>query len=135
MNIMDPVFNGMGRSELYRAQVFPELFPHEPPMMLNNWSKDDLEMYCGGEFAKGSVELEWVKHYLYVPIRHHIRSRVTDNDINWGPTGELVYDRTYSRVKPDGTRETWPETVGRVVDGNLGLWWTADITCRMNGKT
>lgn len=42
-------------------------------------------------------------------------------DIPWGPTGELVYNRTYSRVKPDGTRETWPETVERVVDGNLAL--------------
>jgi adenosylcobalamin-dependent ribonucleoside-triphosphate reductase len=41
--------------------------------------------------------------------------------INWGPTGEAVYDRTYSRVKSDGSRETWPETVGRVVRGNVGL--------------
>lgn len=43
------------------------------------------------------------------------------SNIPWGPTGELVYNRTYSRVKPDGTRETWPETVERVVDGNLAL--------------
>ncbi len=43
------------------------------------------------------------------------------SDINWGPTGQLVYERTYSRVKPDGTKETWPETVERVVDGNLAL--------------
>ncbi|OHT67806.1 ribonucleoside-triphosphate reductase, adenosylcobalamin-dependent [Mycobacteroides chelonae] len=43
------------------------------------------------------------------------------DEINWGPTGELVYNRTYSRTKPDGTRETWPETVQRVVDGNLAL--------------
>jgi ribonucleoside-triphosphate reductase len=42
-------------------------------------------------------------------------------EVNWGPTGELVYNRTYSRVKPDGTKETWPETVERVVDGNLDL--------------
>jgi len=42
-------------------------------------------------------------------------------EVNWGPTGQLVYERTYSRTKPDGTRETWPETVERVVDGNLGL--------------
>lgn len=42
-------------------------------------------------------------------------------EIKWGPTGELVYDRTYSRTKPDGTKETWPETVERVVDGNLAL--------------
>lgn len=36
-------------------------------------------------------------------------------------TGELVYQRTYARTKPDGTKETWPETVERVVDGNLAL--------------
>src|SRR5690606_5746961 len=45
--------------------------------------------------------------------------RVTE--IKWGPTGKVVYERTYSRTKPDGSRETWPETVERVVDGNLGL--------------
>lgn len=44
-----------------------------------------------------------------------------NTEIPWGPTGELVYERTYSRPKPDGTRETWPETVRRVVDGNLAL--------------
>ncbi|AMS01040.1 ribonucleotide reductase [Mycobacterium phage ArcherNM] len=42
-------------------------------------------------------------------------------EIPWGPTGELVYNRTYARIKPDGSKETWPETVERVVDGNLGL--------------
>jgi len=41
--------------------------------------------------------------------------------INWGPIGKDVYERTYSRIKADGTNETWPETVERVVDGNLGL--------------
>ncbi|AGS82734.1 ribonucleotide reductase [Mycobacterium phage AnnaL29] len=46
---------------------------------------------------------------------------MTDVEIPWGPTGELVYKRTYARTKPDGTKETWPETVERVVDGNLGL--------------
>ncbi|MEU7570362.1 ribonucleoside-triphosphate reductase, adenosylcobalamin-dependent [Micromonospora sp. NPDC049240] len=42
-------------------------------------------------------------------------------EIPWGPTGEVVYDRTYSRTKPDGTKETWPETVERVCRGNLEL--------------
>lgn len=41
--------------------------------------------------------------------------------IPWGPTGQLVYERTYSRLKPNGDQETWPETVRRVVDGNLAL--------------
>ncbi|QGJ94817.1 ribonucleotide reductase [Mycobacterium phage Blinn1] len=43
------------------------------------------------------------------------------DEIPWGPTGELVYNRTYARTKPDGTKETWPETVERVVAGNLAL--------------
>lgn len=51
LNIMDSQFNGMGRSELYRAQVFPELFPHEPRMLLGNWPIEDLEMFCGGQWA------------------------------------------------------------------------------------
>ncbi|SIC88518.1 ribonucleoside-triphosphate reductase, adenosylcobalamin-dependent [Mycobacteroides abscessus] len=43
------------------------------------------------------------------------------DEINWGPTGRLVYERTYARTKPDGSREAWPETVARVVSGNLAL--------------
>ncbi|AXH48822.1 ribonucleotide reductase [Mycobacterium phage Steamy] len=46
---------------------------------------------------------------------------MADREIPWGPTGELVYNRTYARTKPDGSKETWPETVERVVDGNLAL--------------
>lgn len=40
---------------------------------------------------------------------------------NWGPTGETIYNRTYSRPKADGKQETWFETVDRVVKGNIGL--------------
>lgn len=36
-------------------------------------------------------------------------------------SGKLVYDRTYSRTKPDGTRETWFDTVRRVAKGNLAF--------------
>lgn len=39
----------------------------------------------------------------------------------WGPSGKDVYERTYSRVKSDGTHEEWRDTVERVVDGNLSL--------------
>ncbi|AHJ86415.1 ribonucleotide reductase [Mycobacterium phage 40AC] len=43
------------------------------------------------------------------------------DEIPWGPAGKLVFDRTYSRTKPDGSKESWPETVERVVAGNLAL--------------
>lgn len=41
--------------------------------------------------------------------------------VPFGPTGKVVYDRTYSRTKPDGSRETWPKTCARVAKGNLAL--------------
>jgi ribonucleoside-triphosphate reductase len=37
------------------------------------------------------------------------------------PLGQLVYDRTYSRIMENGKKETWPDTVARVVDGNLNF--------------
>lgn len=44
--------------------------------------------------------------------------------VDWfsgAPLGQLVYDRTYSRVKEDGNKETWPDTVRRVVEGNTSF--------------
>jgi ribonucleotide reductase alpha subunit len=32
----------------------------------------------------------------------------------WGPMGKVVYERTYSRIKRDGEKESWAETVDRV---------------------
>ncbi|MFE5092062.1 ribonucleoside-triphosphate reductase, adenosylcobalamin-dependent [Streptomyces sp. NPDC056638] len=36
-------------------------------------------------------------------------------------TARTVYERTYSRVLPNGEHETWDQTVKRVVEGNLSL--------------
>lgn len=44
-----------------------------------------------------------------------------DTTINWGPIGEDVYRRTYSRMREDGTYETWPDTVSRVVAGSTSV--------------
>ncbi|KAJ0397219.1 hypothetical protein P43SY_005237 [Pythium insidiosum] len=43
--------------------------------------------------------------------------------------GELVYMRTYSRIKPDGTKERWHETVERVVNGTFTMQkhWLAQL--------
>jgi len=35
--------------------------------------------------------------------------------------GELVYRRTYSRIRPDGRNENWHETVERVVNGTYSM--------------
>lgn len=60
-------------------------------------------------------------------ITTSVRAKKTVNEVfgakevQWGPIGKEVYLRTYSRLKPDGTQETWQDTVLRVVDGNLAL--------------
>ena len=47
-NLLDATFNGMGASEMYRAQLFPDLFPHQKEMLVHNWPKQDIEMYVIG---------------------------------------------------------------------------------------
>lgn len=47
LNVMDPLFNGMARIEMYRAQLVPELYPNQRQFQLGNWSAEELEMYCG----------------------------------------------------------------------------------------
>jgi ribonucleoside-triphosphate reductase len=46
-----------------------------------------------------------------------------DKVVNFGfnGLGELVYRRTYSRIKDDGTNEQWWETVRRVVEGTFNM--------------
>ena len=68
----------------------------------------------------------------------HVVARVKGNPDPFGfnGLGAFVYKRTYSRIKPDGNHETWPETVERVVNGTynmqknhverLGLGWNEE---------
>ena len=39
---------------------------------------------------------------------------------SWGPLGQQVFNRTYSRPTAEGS-ESWHQTVSRVVEGNLDL--------------
>lgn len=52
VSIFDAVLNGGGRMEMYRYWLVPDLFPHEKPALVENWSEEDREMYCGGEFVR-----------------------------------------------------------------------------------
>lgn len=58
---------------------------------------------------------------INAPRRVVVHPAGEDDGVRWGPLGREVYLRTYSRQKPDGTPETWRDTVERVVDGNLAL--------------
>lgn len=50
------------------------------------------------------------------------------SNVPFGPTGELVYNRTYSRTLADGSKEQWGDTVRRVAAGNLALVHGTDQT-------
>lgn len=54
----------------------------------------------------------------------------------FGGLGELVYLRTYSRVKDDGTNEVWWETIRRVVEGtyNLQKRWIDGLSLGWNAN-
>jgi ribonucleoside-triphosphate reductase (thioredoxin) len=45
----------------------------------------------------------------------------TKPNFGFNGLGEVVYRRTYSRLKPDGENEQWFETVERVVNGTFTM--------------
>lgn len=49
------------------------------------------------------------------------RFRNKDPKFGFNGLGEVVYMRTYSRLKPDGSNERWFETVERVVNGTYRM--------------
>ena len=49
------------------------------------------------------------------------RYRSLDPSFGFAPLGEITYLRTYSRVKPDGSKERWIDTVERVVNGTYNM--------------
>lgn len=63
----------------------------------------------------------------YVTERFQLPESVIENLYSRTPQfgfdglGEIVYLRTYSRLKADGTQEIWPDTVIRVVEGNMSI--------------
>ncbi|ASR77154.1 hypothetical protein KIV66_gp46 [Mycobacterium phage MyraDee] len=60
-SIFDGAFNGQPCSEMYRAQVVPELFPDQPRMRVENWPAEDRAYLVGGEEAKAFYRNEILK--------------------------------------------------------------------------
>ena len=60
--------------------------------------------------------------YAFKLDQDFIDSYKTKNpNFGFNGLGELVYLRTYSRLKPDSTNEKWYETVKRVVEGTYNI--------------
>jgi ribonucleotide reductase alpha subunit len=67
-------------------------------------------------------------------IENRIPENLQNYRVKWGPIGEPVYKRSYSRIKENGENETYPETVIRAVDGNLSLVDSSFIEPDERGK-
>lgn len=59
------------------------------------------------------------RFYLSADTVADIRSR--HQDFGFSGFGAVVYYRTYSRLKEDGSQEHWADTVIRVIEGVIGL--------------
>jgi ribonucleoside-triphosphate reductase len=68
-------------------------------------------------------------------LPHSVAEAHRSTHIPWGYSGlgEMVYARTYARVLDDGRKETWPETILRVINGAqaIGSGLTADEAERL----
>lgn len=49
-------FSNAPRAKMYQSWVFPGLHPDEPQPVISNWSDEDRELFCGGNFTISSKE-------------------------------------------------------------------------------
>lgn len=56
----------------YTAQVMPELYRNQPQPRLENWSEEDLEMYCGiyTDERRETVQAEQLLYDIFVAGRY-----------------------------------------------------------------
>lgn len=61
--------------------------------------------------------------YLSFKLDDNFIEQYADRDVAWGDEvfSQLVYLRTYSRKKEDGTKERWHETCRRVIEGTFSI--------------
>lgn len=71
----------------------------------------------------GTKILRFFSHYSKFKLPNNFLTYFKNKPVNFGfnGLGELVYKRTYSRVKEDDNNEEWFETVQRVIEGTYSL--------------
>ncbi|EFA85033.1 ribonucleoside triphosphate reductase [Heterostelium album PN500] len=105
-NEMELNENRDGTTSTYGFSSSSSDVPHEPTPFLY----EDVKHQQSGLDRKFRLSNNFVETY-----------RKREAPFGFGVLGELVYRRTYSRLKPDGTNEQWFETVERVVNGTFNM--------------
>ena len=61
-------------------------------------------------------------------ITDEFYQKYTNKKVDWGfnGLGEVVFSRTYARLKDNGEKESWPETIRRCIEGaqKIGAGYT-----------
>lgn len=63
----------------------------------------------------------YVEERFHLPTEYKETLKQTPAPWGFGTFSEVIYYRTYSRTKEDGTQETWADTVIRVVEGVMSI--------------
>lgn len=69
----------------------------------------------------GMVKVSPILHRYIMSKEIENEIRVTPYKFGYGGFSEAVYYRTYSRLKKDGTKEDFPDTIIRVVEGIISI--------------
>jgi intein/homing endonuclease len=77
---------------------------------MNPIQKQIIERLHDPSYIHFNLDKSFVKHYAYMKP-----------PFGFNGFGELVYMRTYSRLKDDGSNEQWHDTIERVVNGTYNL--------------
>lgn len=70
---------------------------------------------------EGMIHVEPLRHLYSMPYRIETEIRRTPFHFGYGGFSESVFNRTYARIKPDGTKETFQDVIVRVVNGCLSI--------------
>ena len=84
--------------------------------MTITYLEDELE-----PLLEGMIRVEPLRHLYSMPENIEKQIRSVKYHFGYGVFGESVFNRTYSRIKKDGTKETFPDVIVRVVNGNISI--------------
>lgn len=70
---------------------------------------------------QGMIKVPEIIYKYHMPKEIEDRIRSINFHFGYGPFSESVFNRTYSRLKTDGTKETFPDVIIRVVTGILSI--------------
>lgn len=69
----------------------------------------------------GMIRVEPLRYLYSMPHRIETEIRELPFHFGYGGFSESVFNRTYARIKPDGSKESFPDVVVRVVNGCLSI--------------